>query len=232
MFSSVTPHPWRGRYARIPGHSTAFHVRLIDGDWWPIVRWTTDDETAHCPMVGGDEPLALARAVNAGKLQLGGESGGSFHINEYGQVLVPGHRGDGTIALVGEWEGALEFWNNLEGEGTFDLTDDEELAPGDAWELPYLGIPHNLERGKRTLFLGWGRETLTSGAGPRAHRRPPHAPSIRPYSLRRDLWWARTHESAGGPVAGRTLEASLCWPTGPSTLVPQGLVRFAGPAIR
>ena len=109
MFSSVTPHPWRGRYARIPGHSTAFHVRLIDGDWWPIVRWTTDDETAHCPMVGGDEPLALARAVNAGKLQLGGESGGSFHINEYGQVLVPGHRGDGTMRLSVNGRGLSSF---------------------------------------------------------------------------------------------------------------------------
>jgi hypothetical protein len=143
-FSPSTPRLWSGRYARIPGEKTAFHVRLIDGAWWPQVDWAVEDEVGHCPMVESDAAERLAAAVGDAKRFLGGWLGGVFLINEYGQVLVPAAAGDHRVAIVGECEGPLEFEDVLQGAGTFDLSDARGLAFGDRWQLPYLGVPHNL----------------------------------------------------------------------------------------
>jgi hypothetical protein len=94
-------------------------------------------------MVAGGPAADLAMAVNRGKRLLGGPDGGSFAINEFGQVLVPSSVGGGRAALVGEWDGALEFADPLRG-GTFDLAPGKPLVNGDLWELPYLGIPYHL----------------------------------------------------------------------------------------
>lgn len=50
-FTPTEPRIWNGKYARIPGEGTAFHVRLLDDKWWPCVMWVVGDETALCPMV-------------------------------------------------------------------------------------------------------------------------------------------------------------------------------------
>jgi hypothetical protein len=143
-FSPSKPRLWAGRYGRIPGERTAFHVRLIDGKWWPSVDWAVDDEVAHCPMVECDGAAELAAAVNAGKRLVGGSLGGAFLVNEYAQVLVPAATGDHRVAVVGECDGPFEFWDMFDGDTTFDLSDDDGLELGDSWELPYLGVPHNL----------------------------------------------------------------------------------------
>jgi hypothetical protein len=137
------PQIWKGRYARIPGDRTTFHVHFLDHEWWPFVDWAVGDEIGHCRMVESSAARALAQAVNSGKRLLGAQPGGAFLINEYGQVLVPGPLGYLRVAAVGEWEGPLEFWNEFDG-GTFDLTAADLLNAGDPWHLPYLGIPHQL----------------------------------------------------------------------------------------
>jgi hypothetical protein len=143
-FSAGRPRLWTGRYARIPGEKTAFHVRLLDGAWWPFVDWAVDDEVGHCPMVDGEGAERLTAAVSDAKRFLGGWLGGAFLINEFGQVLVPAAAGDRRVAIVGECDGPLQFQDVLHGDGTFDLSDDQGLNPGDPWRLPYLGVPHNL----------------------------------------------------------------------------------------
>ena len=150
-FSPIPPRRWFGRYARIPGETTALHVRLIGGRWWPSVERVIGDEVAECPMADVDSAAGLADAVNAGKRLLGGSPGGAFLVNEYGQVLVPGQFGDGTVALVGECVGRMAFHDLFRG-GLFDLTDDRTLTPGDAWDLPYIGIPYNLSRTSELYF--------------------------------------------------------------------------------
>lgn len=141
----ANPRHWSGRYKRIPGETTALHVRLVDGQWWPVVEWPFDEMVAECPMVESAGAVALASAVNAGKALLGGGPGGSFLINEYGQVLVPASTPyDSRVAIVGECTGPLEFMNIAAGSGTFDLADDNALGGGDRWDRPYVGVPHQL----------------------------------------------------------------------------------------
>jgi hypothetical protein len=93
----------------------------------------------------------LVHAVIQGKGHFGYGGGGSFLINEYGQVLVPSPTGTCQQVLVGEWTGPLEFHNPFDG-GTFDITDDEGLEPGDAWDLPYVGVPHHLSKWDELYF--------------------------------------------------------------------------------
>jgi hypothetical protein len=155
-FSPQAPRIWIGRYARIPGGQTAFHVRQRDHEWWPFAVWIAGEEIASCPMLAAGAPADLARAVNAGKRQLGAPPGGSFAINEFGQVLVPSSAGDGQVALVGEWEGGLEFADALHG-GTFDLAPGKPPANGDPWELPYLGIPYHLSLRSEIYF--WDQDS-------------------------------------------------------------------------
>ena len=151
-FVPVRPRRWHGRHARIPGKTTALHVRLLDGRWWPSVEWVIDDEVAQCPMADVDDAESLADAVNAGKQLLGGSSGGAFLVNEYGQVLVSSPSGDGNVALVGECAGPMAFHDSFSGDDLFDLTRDQGLTLGDAWNLPYLGIPHNLSKTSELYF--------------------------------------------------------------------------------
>ncbi len=150
-FSPSKPRLWTGRYGRIPGEKTAFHVRFIGGDWWPSLDWAVDGEVAHCPMVECDEAAELAAAVNSGKHLVGAAPGGAFLLNEYGQVLVPTLFGD-QVALVGECDGRLEFWDMFQEDATFDLSQDDGLELGNNWDRPYIGIPHNMSARSEIYF--------------------------------------------------------------------------------
>lgn len=140
-FRPIGPSEWHGVYRRIPGNDTAFHVSQ-DRVW---IRWVRGGLESWCPMVDCEAARNVASAVQAGKRFFGYPGGGSFLINEHGQVLVPSPAGDGRQAWVGDWSGPLEFHDPLTGR-TFDLTDDAGLAVGDPWLKPYVGIPHNLSR--------------------------------------------------------------------------------------
>lgn len=149
----VAPRVWSGRYARIPGETTALHVQRVDGKWRPVVKWALDDTTAVCPMRASDGATALASAVNRGKAFLSGGKGGSFLIDEHGQILVPASsRNDSCVAIVGECSGPLDFKNSAAGRGTFDLADDNDLNPGDIWDRPYVGVQHQLSRRGELYF--------------------------------------------------------------------------------
>jgi len=143
-FERLTPRQWHGRYARIPGETTAFHVREGANGWWPYVDWVIDDDRAECPMVDNPRARELAQAVHAGKRALGGRRGGSFLINEFGDVLVPSPLGDGRVVVVGRWVGGLRFQDRHHPGAVFDLSDDRALVSGAAWDRPYLGVPHHL----------------------------------------------------------------------------------------
>jgi hypothetical protein len=162
-FTAQRPRIWRGRYARIPGEGTAFHVRRRGDTWWPLVIWVADREIATCPMVAGGAAADLAMAVSQGKRLLGAPGGGAFAINEFGQVLVPSSTGDGRVAVVGEWEGALEFTDPLHG-GTFDLAPGKPPVSGDLWERPYLGIPYHLSLRGEIYF--WQEDARSAGKRP------------------------------------------------------------------
>ncbi len=149
----VKPQVWNGRYARIPGDTTVMHVHFVDGKWRPVCIWELDGVKAVCSMVDSKDAIVLAKAVNKAKKFLGGGPGGSFLINERGQILVPAPGSkDFRRAIAGTCSGPLLFANSLKGYGTFDLADDTGLKLGDVWDRPYIGMIHHLSNKNQLYF--------------------------------------------------------------------------------
>ena len=42
-FHDSHPTLWNGRYARIPGETSVFHLDYLHGRLWPFVLWDSDD---------------------------------------------------------------------------------------------------------------------------------------------------------------------------------------------
>lgn len=150
-FQACQPIPWHGRYARVMGNGGVFHLRYIDGRLWPVLVWETNGESSTCPAIKCSAIAGLIEAVAGTKRCCGGDGGGAFLINEYGQVLVPACNGARRF-LVGHFEGALVFENPFNSTEPIDLGKHETLKNGDPWELPYVGIPYHLHRGGRIYF--------------------------------------------------------------------------------
>ena len=137
---------WSGRYGSIVGGKASFHIRYCDGELWLVVDWDTDECTAQCLAEDSLGVRDLIKAVLDGKEFLGGGGGGSFIINEYGQVIVPSSSGNGERVIVGEIDGRVLFDNPLEDEDDIDISDFSGLECGDLWNLPYAGASYNLSK--------------------------------------------------------------------------------------
>lgn len=143
---------WKGRYARIPGNGSVFHLKFLNGRWWPALEWETDDGVGTCAALDTPAAREIAVAVNAAKLHAGGSGGGSFLINEFGLVLVPASDGGGTRYFVGRIEGSLVFENPFEFDDTIDLGDCRGLQCGDPWKAPYVGMVYHLSKRSQIYF--------------------------------------------------------------------------------
>jgi hypothetical protein len=152
LFRTSKPTPWSGRYARIPGDKTVFHLKYVDGRMWPVIFWETDEGVGTCAACECDAAGQLADAVERAKRKAGGFSGGSFVINEYGQVLVPASDGSGRRYFAGELSGRLLFENPFDENDPIDLGDCKHLQPGDPWKLPYVGFPFNVNQRSNIYF--------------------------------------------------------------------------------
>lgn len=146
VFEPCRPRIWTGRYARVPGGASTLHIRRTGSGWWPFVEWVRWEGTGQCWMLGGADVDALVAAVQRGKRALGARPGGSFLVNEFGQVLVPADGGDGTrVVIVGECDGRFLFATPFDDHEVIDLADSTGLRTGDPWERPYVGMPHFLD---------------------------------------------------------------------------------------
>ena len=140
------PKKWTGRYNRLIGNQEAvFKIKFINNRWWPVVtieRYEYEDRLL-CSAIDCDAARELVDIVNKAKKQLSrSEGGGSFVINEFGQIIVPSSKGDGKRLYVGDLIGILKF-ENPETEEIFDFGDDG-LSVGDRWNRPYLGMKFKL----------------------------------------------------------------------------------------
>jgi hypothetical protein len=132
------PTIWNGFYARIPGKSPIFHARSDgsgDIEWSP---WRSD-ETLKSTMAADSGVIEMIEAINQAKSEKTGSRGGSFHINEYGQVLVPIAQSQDKY-LVGELSGYPEFVDPRSGRH-FSLAAPRAGKTGAAWDFPYVGMP-------------------------------------------------------------------------------------------
>lgn len=151
-FWPQAPTQWQGRYARIPGDTSVFHLQYVEDKWWPVVIWKIFDRIATCPAIATPSVKDLAKAVTRAKLHAGGNGGGAFVIDEYGHVIVPASSGDGRRFLAGVFKGTMRFENPFDPSEPFDLAGDAYLRPGDPWKLPYVGMPYHLHRNGNIYF--------------------------------------------------------------------------------
>ncbi len=157
-FEPCRPQVWNGRYSRIPGDTSVFHIHEVDDRLWPVIIWETDDGRGTCKAVASESTEALVKAVVSAK-RLSGGSGGCFSINEFGQVLVP----SGAYRyLVGRLTKLPLFKNPFLPEEPIDMADTSYLQSGDPWKLPYVGMPYNLHRASKIYTYKKDKE----GAGP------------------------------------------------------------------
>lgn len=153
QFQPIGPFLWSGRYNRIPGRTSTFKIKSdSSSEWWPCLTWATEEGELDCFSVSGNYQVSnLVDAVNEAKTLMGGSFGGSFQINEFGQVLVPSQLGGGTVMIVGETQGVLLFENPLNGD-YIDLSDTEGLTTGSRWDRPYIGLIYNLSRASKIYY--------------------------------------------------------------------------------
>ena len=142
-FDACRPAVWSGRYARIPGDCSVFHLHHFGSRLWPVILWEMDGR-ATCKAVECDVAAEIAGCVARAKRLAGGNGTGSFVINEFGQLLVPAGDGSGQQYLAGQLTGRLLFENPFCPDDFIDLGDDDSLQPGDPWKLPYVGVPYIL----------------------------------------------------------------------------------------
>lgn len=129
-----------------------FHIQTVGGRWWPVILWQRDDGVGTCEAVDSPAVRRLTDAVSSAKRQLGGTGGGSFQINEFGQVLVPASDNGLGRLLVGEIAGSLLFKDPFEDDALIHLGEVKGLCCGDRWSKPYVGCPYNLSGRSRIYF--------------------------------------------------------------------------------
>ena len=136
-FIPFNPFPnWTGFYQRPMGNEPCFHVsrqniiQIIKNDGYNIYIYNADMNSS------GMNQLAIS--INQCKAQFAGVSGGSFSINEYGDVIVPLNNSS-AIKVVGCWSGKMYFY-----DGTTRFSLDEAFQPGADWPYPYLGMKYHL----------------------------------------------------------------------------------------
>jgi hypothetical protein len=142
------PALWKGRYNRIPGKEPAFKVKL---NGTVLAKWQPEeDEWLTSEFEDSSAVRRLAKAINDAKATHAGSGGGSFQINEFGQVICP---------IVGASD---RYWvGNIEGvPRLIDLRDDEvfklrlpaSTEPGTPWDRPYIGMKFNLDYNDSIYF--------------------------------------------------------------------------------
>lgn len=154
-FHPITACLWKGRYRRPAGRESAYHVTR-DGNIG--LFWYDGDLEAKCPVITTSDVKQMAKAVNKIKRDKTGYSGGSFVINEFGQVISPIMKSSDRY-LVGECKGPLYFENSF-GNGERMCLDDSGLTCGEEWKKPYMGMAYNLDDNDMICFRNENEDGL------------------------------------------------------------------------
>lgn len=154
-FLPCEPKEWTGRYDRIPGDSSVFHLRWR-WDWgcfWPMAEGKCGSEKAFYWFENKKAVRDLANSVARVQLRFNGREGGSFTINEWGQVIVPSGEGDRRRYLAGVLRGSWSLVAPDDVNGRVSLEDDDGLECGDPWDRPYVGLPYHLSKRGYIYFV-------------------------------------------------------------------------------
>lgn len=151
-FVPSQPFDWKGRYGRIPGDQSVFHLRRDGGRLWPVIEWHRHGEMGECTALDSPDARLMAQSIASAKRRLGGDGGGAFVINEFGQVIVPASDGKGRRLCVGKIIGTLLFHDPFKDHRVLDLSRTTGIKCGDEWCLPYVGCQYNLSARSEIYF--------------------------------------------------------------------------------
>ena len=152
QFKPIETKPWLGRYGRIPGEESVFHIKRVHGRMCITAIWKTGDYVATCKACNCQGVSGLTQAIIKAKKRLGGYGGGAFVINEFGQVIVPASDNSGRRVLMGEIVGPFYLENPFDEDALIDLSNTDGLKCGDRWTQPYIGTPYNLSKRSEIYF--------------------------------------------------------------------------------
>lgn len=154
VFYPEKPRPWKGRYNRIPGEASVFHMRYASflNRFWPQAQLSRDGDTLVYYFADCQAIRDMADHVCRFQEIRSGVQGGSFLINEWGQVLVPDPFRYKQRYYVGRLQGGWSLMDPLEPSRLVSL-DGANMACGDPWDLPYVGIPYRLSKQNRLYFV-------------------------------------------------------------------------------
>lgn len=156
-FYQCKAREWEGRYNRINSESSVFHVVHRNCQYVIQAYIQTSEGRVSCQAESSKAVTEMIATINDVKRRYAGHPGGSFLINEYGQVLVPTNRG--PRLLIGETSGIM-LLRNLETEQILNLADDSHLETGDPWNLPYVGMVYNLSQRNRLYCKSQEKGTI------------------------------------------------------------------------
>lgn len=141
-FRGRKPVPWTGRYTRIPGRTPVFHVRA-NGTGYAYWNTFEDDEWLTSDFRPHPELSRMLKAINAAKEAATRRRGGSFIINEYGQVICSIFRSHRRY-WVGDLKGVPLFNDPRNPKKPFSLLPPANTPEGTFWDLPYIGLKFNV----------------------------------------------------------------------------------------
>ena len=163
LFFPKGPFTWYGRNKHFPGRGGTFYLEYnTEYSWWPCLFVENDEGCYYAWAIDQDNIRDLVKWINKAKaLMTPGSSGGSFLINEFGQVLVPSNDGDGRVMFIGDidiHDSLMLFFNPLSG-AIIDLSYDLDLEFREYWDRPCVGMVYNLSQKNRlyyysTYYLG------------------------------------------------------------------------------
>jgi hypothetical protein len=140
---------WTGRYNRIAGNEPIFKAST-DGSahayWspWQSGEWLTS------AFVDTPSVRQMVKAINRAKQRHAGQPGGSFQINEFGQVICP-LAFSSERYWVGNVKGVPTFADPRDGS-TFELRLPPSTRAGVPWRRPYIGMKFNRDASDSIYF--------------------------------------------------------------------------------
>ncbi len=153
------PVEWTGRYNRIPGKEPAFKVNVRNEPYAYWSPWKSDEWISSFFVPSASTEL-MGKSINKVKNGNAGRAGGSFHINEFGQVIVPVY-GSYKRFWVGNVSGVPLFDDPRTSGAEFSLFPPEDTPSGFSWDLPYVGMKFNLD-GRQSIYFQTENEDVKS----------------------------------------------------------------------
>jgi hypothetical protein len=142
----AVPVTWAGRYSHPVGKESVFRARSNGSAYVTWTPWNSGLALTSY-FVDGAAVRQMVKTINGAKQLYGAPAGGSFQINEYGQVICPVSSNNNLLERykVGDVTGVPTFLDPRKPGSSFELQLPPATLAGAAWDRPYVGMKFNLD---------------------------------------------------------------------------------------